>query len=425
MEDAVNRFSRACVVGTEKEALDIWRESILPLLTNDVLCVASADYAVNAEKAWWFFCKKFNRLQDGEDAMQRLMLSHHVPWKQMQSLLEAARAYTIQLRPLRTVTLPSFCGKGFRASSPSIVPNPDDPSGFLVNIRHVNYYYEENSHNSYPLLDDYLAQTPDPREHVVKTQNVLAVCDANMRVLQSFPLEDETSVLKWPSPVRGMEDLRLVSLPNGKLVAVGISRETRATTMPQPVLMTVDWPKKRCTGGIVLQAHVPEADVLPQKNWLPFWDTESQRLLAFFSMGPRAIVYAIEASSGQCSPVSQWTTGAAQTAVSGGAPPVPWENGMFLSVVHTSYHPPNKRRQYFHRFVLHAKAPSYQPLAVSQLWNFSGVAYDTEFVLSCAKASPVSYWIGYSQNDNACHLAEVSIETIKDLTWYKISAPVS
>src|SRR5690606_2381703 len=92
-----------------------------------------------------------------------------------------------------------------------------------------------------------------------------------------------------------------------------------------------------------------------------------------------------------------WPTHIAMDAVRGGAPPVPWGTDQYLTVVHTALqNDPKVRRKYFHRFVIHDA--EYRPIAISQQWNFSGAAFDAEFVISCVRASPDSYYLGYGQN---------------------------
>ena len=418
MDTILQEFLRLCIVGTKEASLEYWNTKVLPLLSENSLCVARPDYAVTADQRWWLWCDRHGEASRGEQALQRLLLTHRIGWEPSQTLQRAALPFVLTLPTLRTVVFEPAAGPGYVASSPFVLPNPDDPSGFLVSVRHVNYRFTED--NQYPLLPEYVATAPPALRACVRTKNVIHVCSGSLEIQNTSVLEDHTSLLRWPSPVLDLEDLRLVPLPSGALVGVAASRELLVSTLPQPVLVSVSWPQKKCTGGVRLRPHAVGLEDLPQKNWLPFWCTTTQRLLAFYCYGPEAILYVIEPNTGTCAVDKTWTTGLSMHAARGGAPPVPWEEGMYLSVVHTSLQVQGVRRKYFHRFVLHTA--DYQPVAISQQWNFSGTAYDAEFVISCARAGADSYYLGYGQNDGVSKVAEVAVATIKGLWWYKISA---
>lgn len=420
MEKALNEFLRRCLTGTKDDALAFWKSQVVPQMSETTTCVASAEYNPTVDNRWWLWCDRYDERAQGEQALQRLLLTHRLSWEVSQSLQKAALPFVLALPTLRTVVFEPSAGPGYVASSPFVLRNPDDPTGFLVSVRHVNYLFTED--NQYPLIPEYVASAPPATRGCVRTRNVLHVCSSDLTTLKKEVLEDHTSLLRWPSPVLDLEDLRLVALPSGALVGVAASREVVVSTSPQPVLVSVSWPNKECTGGVRLRPHAPDLEAVPQKNWLPFWCHKTHRLLAFYAYGPEAVLYAIDPTTGTCTVDKTWTTRLAAHAVRGGAPPVPWEDGLFLSVVHTSLQAPGVRRKYFHRFVLHA--PDYQPIAISQQWNFSGTAYDAEFVISCAPASAGTYYLGYGQNDGISNVAEVSSDTIKGLWWYKISEGV-
>ena len=417
MEKALNAFLRLCLTGSKDDALAYWKSEVVPNVSEKNMCVASTEYNPTVDTRWWMWCERHDERSQGEQALQRLLLSHRVSWEVSQTLQKSALPFVLMLPTVRTVVFEPSAGPGYVASSPFVIPNPDDPKGFLVNVRHVNYRFTED--NQYPLLPDYVATAPTSTRKCVRTRNVIHVCASDLTTLKKEVLEDHTSLFRWPSPVLDLEDLRLVALPSGALVGIAASREVVVSTLPQPVLVSVSWPKKECTGGVRLRPHTLDLEAVPQKNWLPFWCNQTKRLLAFYAYGPEAIIYVIEPNTGTCTVDKTWTTGLAMHAARGGAPPVQWEDGLFLSVIHTSLQAQGVRRKYFHRFVLHAA--DYQPLAISQQWNFSGTAYDAEFVISCARASESTYYLGYGQNDGVSKVAEVSSDTIKGLWWYKIS----
>jgi len=417
MDKILNEFLRLCLVGTKEGSLEYWKREVVPRVSEKTTCIASSEYLPMVDNRWWLWCERHNERAQGEQALQRLLLTHRLSWDVSQTLQKAALPFVLALPTVRTVVFEPAAGPGYVASSPFVLPNPDDPSGFLVSVRHVNYRFTED--NNYPLIPDYVATAPPRLRECVRTKNVLHVCSGALAIQATAVLEDHTSLLRWPSPVLDLEDLRLVALPSGALVGVAASRELVVSTLPQPVLVSVSWPKKECTGGVRLRPHDRALEESAQKNWLPFWCKDTQRLLAFYSYGPEAILYVIEPNTGTCTVDKTWKTGVAMHAARGGAPPVLWEAGMYLSVVHTSLQSQGVRRKYFHRFVLHGA--DYQPLAISQQWNFSGTSYDAEFVISCARASEGTYYLGYGQNDGVSKVAEVSSDTIKGLWWYKIS----
>jgi hypothetical protein len=418
MESLLKEFLKVCLTDTKEQSLAFWETKILPLVKEEYQNVAHPDYYVTLDQRWWLWCERHGEIEKGRDALQRLLLTQAISWEAHQSLQKSALQNVLALPTLRKVVFAPSAGLGYLASSPFILRNPDDPTGFLVNVRHVNYRFTED--NKYPLIEEYVASTSGVLQKCVRTKNVIHVCSSDLSILSTHDLEDKTSLLKWPSPVLDLEDMRLVALPSGTLVGVAASREVVVSTLPQPVLVNVNWVKKECTRGVRLRPHLRELEQVCQKNWLPFWCKQTQRLLAFYTYGPKAILYAVEPNTGTCTIDKEWDTGLSMHTARGGAPPVPWEDVLFLSVVHTSLQSPNVRRKYFHRFVLHAS--DYRPVAISQQWNFSGKDYDAEFVISCARASESSYYLGYGQNDGVSNVAEVSIDTIKGLWWYKVSA---
>jgi len=414
MESALNAFLKACFASTKEEALALWDATIRPLLTEEHQNVAHPDYSVTADQRWWLWCERFKEEAQGEQALQRLLLSSRLSWEASQSLQRKALGYVLPLPTVRTVVFKPAAGRGYVASSPFVLPNPK--GGILVNVRHVNYQFTPD--NNYPLLPEYVASAPTHLKNRVRTVNVIHTCADDLTIESTTVLKDHTTFMKWPSPVLDLEDLRLVALPSGRLLGLAASREIVVSTLPQPVLVTVDLENTECKGGVWLRAHTPDLERVTQKNWLPFWCARTKKVLVFYSYGPEAIIYEVEPTTGMCSVFRKWTTGTAMHAVRGGAPLVEWENGMYLSVVHTSLQDPGVRRKYFHRFVLHAS--DYQPIAMSQQWNFSGDAYDAEFVISCMRSASGSYYVGYGQNDGVSNVAEVAADTIKNLWWYKV-----
>lgn len=416
MEKILADFLRLVLTDTKEASLAFWEANVRPTLkNNDDLSVAHTTYTPLLDQRWWMWCERYDRTK-GTHALQRLLLTSQLKWEASQTLQQSALPDIMRIPVVRTTTFAPSAGSGYVASSPYILPNPDEPTEFLVFVRHVNYTFTEK--NEYPLLPEYVKSAPRATRDCVRTKTVAHVCTQALDIRTTGLLTDHSSFIRWPSPVLDLEDLRIVALPSGSLVGVASSREVVVSTLPQPVLVYVSWANKEIIGGVRLIPHAKELECIPQKNWLPFWCTKSQRLLAFYAYGPEAVLYAIDPCTGACTVDQSWKTGLAMHACRGGAPPVPWEDGMFISAVHTSLQTPNVRRKYFHRFVLHAS--DYRPVAISQQWNFSGEAYDAEFVISCARASPSSFYIGYGQNDGASIVAEVSTDTIKDLWWYKL-----
>ena len=409
---ALNQMLRLCLSGGKEEARAFWDAQIAPHLGDLALGKA---YTPTADQRWWLWCTKFSEHAQGAHALQRLLLTDTLPWNVGQQLLKEALPSIRALPSVRTVVFPPVAGAGYVASSPCIVPNPDDPEGFLVSVRHVNYEFLPN--NRYPILPAYQASVPAALKDCVRTKNVLHVCTKDLTLLQTVPLEDKTTFLKWPSSVLDLEDLRLFSLPDGMLLGLAASREVLVSTQPQCVLVHVDAPGKAVRDGVRLLAPKAEETELCQKNWLPVALPDGMPG-ALYLLGPEAILVAINPVTGVCDPVRSWTTGLASHAVRGGAAPVPWEHGLFIAVVHTSLQEQGVRRRYVHRFLLLAE--DYRPLALSEHWNFSGQALHAEFVISCVRASESTYYLGYGENDGVSKVAEVAVDVIKDLHWYKV-----
>lgn len=416
MDAALQTFLKLTLTAPKEEALAFWVSEVQPQITEAQQTVAHAEYKVALDQRWWAWCKRYQELAQGRDALQRLLLSDKISWEVQQTFQENALASVVPLTTVRTVVFAPSAGPGYVASSPFVLRNPADPEGFLVNVRHVNYRFTED--NQYPLLEEYVATAPKAVRSCVRTKNVVHVCAPDLTIRTTVELADQTTLLRWPSPVLDLEDVRLVALPGGLLKGVAASREVVVSTLPQPVLFSVDLVEKACKQGIRLRRDDPALERVCQKNWLPFWCEATQRLLAFYAYGPTAVVVELDPNTGVCNVVKEWVTGVSMRAASGGAPPVAWEGSSYLSVVHTSLQQPGVRRKYVHRFVLHDA--DYRPVAISQQWNFSGAAYDAEFVISCARATATTYYLGYGQNDGVSKVAEVATDTIKALWWYKL-----
>lgn len=409
--DPMNQMLRLCLTATKEEARAFWDAEVAPHLGIPSL---SRDYTPTADQRWWLWCTKFSAQEEGIHALNRLLLTDALPWHVSQQLQREALPSVRPLPTLRTVVFPPVAGPGYVASSPCVVRNPADPEGFLVSVRHVNYAFLPD--NTYPILPAYQATAPPALRDRVRTLNVLHVCSKDLTVLQTVTLEDKTSLLKWTSPVMDLEDLRLFSLPDGMLLGLAASREVLVSTQPQVVLVQVDAPGKAVREGVRLVAPKPEESEQCQKNWLPVV-LPGGGPGALYVLGPEALLVSINPVTGACDVLKTWKTGLAAHAVRGGAAPVPWEQGLFLAVVHTSLQEHGIRRKYFHRFML--LASDYQPIAVSDHWNFSGTAFDAEFVISCVRASDTSFYLGYGVNDGLSKVAEVDVDAIKNLAWYK------
>lgn len=407
----MEEFLRLCFEKKKDEALEVWTTKVRP----PTHTLGSADYTPVYDQRWWLWCTTFQEQTKGVEALERLLLSATLKYPVQQTFLGNAATQIRALPVRRRVGFPPTLGPGWMASSPSLLVNPLDPEGFLVCVRHVNYRFLPD--NTYPLVPEYEATTKDPYKGKVRTRYHVHVVNQALEIQTSVELKDNTSILRWPSPVLDLEDLRLVALPSGKLVGLAASRELIPSTLPQVALVSVSLEKKEMTQGTRLFPHIPEASAECQKNWMPFWNARAKELQAFYVLGPEAVVLRLDPVSGVSRVAASWPTRLAPHSVRGGAPPVPWNDG-FLSVVHTSLQPPGVRRKYFHRFVRHTS--DYRPVAVSSLWNFSGSDLDAEFVLGCVRASPTSLYLGYGQNDNACWVAEVEDATVEGLVWISL-----
>jgi hypothetical protein len=408
----MEEFLRLCLQKKKDEALEVWRTKVQA----PAHALGAPEYTSVYDNRWWLWCSSFQEEAEGLEALQRLLLTQSIDYGVQQNYLETSLKHLTALPTVRRVHFEPSLGPGYLASSPCVLPNPADPEGFLVCVRHVNYRFLPN--NTYPILPEYQASAEPSLRDRVRTRYHVHVCDRDLKIQTSVPLADHTSLVRYPSPVLDLEDLRLVALPSGALVGLAASREVVPSTLPQMVLCSVSLEHKELTQGTRLFPHIPEASAECQKNWLPLWNDQAKDLQAFYVMGPEAVLVRLDPLTGVSRVAKRWRTGLAPHAVRGSAPPVPWGQGEWLSVVHTSLQRPGVRRKYVHRFVLHA--PDYQPVAISEQWNFSGADLDAEFVLSCCRASPTSYFLGFGQNDNASWVAEVSVDTIQSLRWFPL-----
>jgi tetratricopeptide (TPR) repeat protein len=154
---------------------------------------------------------------------------------------------------------------GYNPTNPSIIATE---TGFLINIRAVNYYIKEDRNYAYP--------------GYVHTRNFLCHMTKDFKLIKHEEIIATTpyTVKGATHTVKGLEDVRLFMTIQG-LRALAASWNYHDGDNPQQCLLNLDEPNK------TIVTHIPSPNNrVCEKNWMPF--VENDKMLAVYE--PSAII---------------------------------------------------------------------------------------------------------------------------------------
>lgn len=240
-----------------------------------------------------------------------------------------------------------ICPKGYRRSTPSILPINDDT--FLVIVRLVNYTIQ-NDHN----------YVPSEGFSEIRTENVLLRCNINGEILDQKQIKDGTQRTISSNKICGFEDMRFVSrsdltkVPSSVFVTCTCA-DAESHGMPQTMLLVLDVESATVTKAVLLKPGFQDTKQ-KEKNWLPFWNERLNQLQVIYKHEPLTI-HTIDPDTGDFTVFSEHTahvpcpralTPTDIASFRGSAGPIRWGNG-YLYLVHTVTYEP--KWVYKHRFV--------------------------------------------------------------------------
>ena len=270
--------------------------------------------------------------EEGFAACEALALGEGMPLglSQLGASNEAFYAAPLALtaqHPLRPILPPPFA-----PDNPAILPIAD---GYLINVRGVSYR-----------VDDYQRFCAMEPDGIMRTRNVVMEVGRDLSFVRQGEIVCDVPPLR-PSPVQGLEDLRLVTW-EGRVAFTCTTHDLHPQGFCRMSFVVLDEDRR-------VERHVPLSgygDDRYQKNWLPWVDPASGELYAIYGFEP-FVLLRIDPESGRCTPAIERTTGRNLQGWRGSAGPValPAEagGGRLLLVHEVHYH---GLRYYFHRFVL-------------------------------------------------------------------------
>ena len=270
--------------------------------------------------------------EEGYEANERLALGAGLGDEVPAQAADSALLYARALPDASYVELVPDLPRGFFACNPSLVRSGN---GYLVNCRAVGYR-----------LDEAGRYHSTQRDGLFRTRNYLLRLDRALRPEDRRELPPPGRPLR-ASPVRGIEDCRIFRLGRS-LAATGT---TTGHHPAGPVRMSL----VRFDRDLRLAGHLPLSgfqDAVPQKNWLPWVDPATGRLLAVYGYAP-FVVLEIDPGTGACVPRLERPEPRPFGAFRGSAGPVELPasagGGRLLLVHQVAVH---GVRYYLHRFLL-------------------------------------------------------------------------
>lgn len=273
----------------------------------------------------------------------------------------------------------------WRSLNPSVAMHDGE---LAVVVRTVNYQLRADG--SYDIADP---------EGVVRTRNHLVVHDDTGAELTRTQLTEPDRPARFPSPVRGLEDLRLF-MWRGSWHVIGTSRELDPTTRCRMAVARIDG------SDLTDLTALPDLDRLrPEKNWMPLVDGD--RLRFVYSLHP-LVVLEWDPQNAVLREVVRSPGATALEGLRGGSQAIRVDEGWLLighTVVETE-----SRRLYRHRFVL--LDDDLQACSWSEPFSFE--RYGVELCAGLAQRGD-DLLISYGVEDRAARLMAVSRSAVLDL----------
>lgn len=274
---------------------------------------------------------------------------------------------------------------GWSPMNPSVVA---DESGITTIVRTVNY--RRRTDGSYEIFD------PDG---IVRTRSFLVRNDLDGVRLSIDEVREPPIPARTESPVRGLEDLRLIRWREDWHV-VGTARDLRD-----------DW---RCQTAVGRLDGAEIADLTPlpapspdrnEKNWMPF--VSEGRLRFVYSLHP-LVVLEWDPDHGELTEVARWDTDPVLDSLRGGAQGL-WIDDHLLVIGHTARES-GTRRLYQHRFVL--LDAELRPTSASPAFSFE--RYGVEF---CAGMTLLEddLLLSYGVEDRFARVMALALDEVLEL----------
>lgn len=262
---------------------------------------------------------------------------------------------------------------------------------------------------------------------IICTKNLLLRYDSQFSKVKSRkPVVDKVGG-EILSLVYGIEDMRIFRRENGELWSVGGNRITHDT--PQIVLMKLEETdtEVHITRKILLIG--PKGIGSCEKNWMPFIKKENKNKIYFIYQHEPIQILSVDLST-----LSQHTPIAGKKVETcicnmeleyempnvnlefyrGSCPPIPWENGKWISIVHEVLHRGERERVYVHRFIIYNSEMIPMEVTLPFYFQQKGIEY-----VAGLSIHNENFHITYGKDDATAHISSVPISTVKQL-FYKL-----
>lgn len=270
---------------------------------------------------------------------------------------------------------------GYNPTNPSIITTE---TGFLINIRAVNYYIKEDRSYSYP--------------GYIHTRNFLCHMTRDFKlnkyeeIIAATPYTDKGAT----HTVKGLEDVRIFMTSKG-LRALCTSWNYHDGDNPQQCLLNLDEPNKTTV------THIPSPNNrVCEKNWMPF--TENDKMLAVYE--PSAIIdlETNKITNGKPNGIhmDRWRG-------SGGPISFTHKNKPCYLMVTHEFAMVNGKRQYWHRFII--MNTKYKVIGFTLPFYFWHLGI--EIVVGLAIKDEHIY-ITFGKNDVSAYVADIAVADLPE-----------
>jgi tetratricopeptide (TPR) repeat protein len=194
----------------------------------------------------------------GYKCVQKLLRRKNVPDNIQDQTYYNARFYIKALPNTEFSVIKPNIESPYKPCNPSLCIRGSD---LIINCRSVNY--TQNKARNYK---------PPEGSDIFHTQNTLMICDTspNLKCKTEKPMiNDVRNEFVETCKVRGMEDVRIVNLGNGKLACSCTSLEHTSNNLPHMVWVDFLETKTACIVERIRLITGYENHLI-QKNWLPF-----------------------------------------------------------------------------------------------------------------------------------------------------------
>ena len=284
----------------------------------------------------------------------------------------------------RVVELPGPERPDRAALNPSIANHPE--GGYAVIIRHANYRYEDGRY------------TPLDGSGLIKTDNVLARLDDDLRVVSMQPIDDSLArTVSARYPVHGFEDMRLFHHDGAWWVSATV-REHRDDGRCEIAACRLD------EGGSIVRAFAMASPLgdRHEKNWAPI---EGAKRMSFLWNAEPAVIVEVDDVLGATLLPRPIAPESVRTSARGGSQIIAVPGG-WLSVVHHAHlvgTEGNERRHYRHRIIYYDA--EWNAVASSREFFFQFVGI--EFCAGVARHRD-GIVLSYGVEDRVARLATIS-----------------